>query len=69
MRGVGPRRRLAVDGQIINGCIKGFDYEPGYRNAIRMERFDPLPKRRDRFQESSKYGYRLIEILEKAQEP
>ncbi len=67
--GVGPRKCLVVDGKFFYDSIEGFDYEPGYRYMIRMERFEAWPDREEPPQDASKYGYRLIEILEKVQEP
>ena len=60
---------LVVDGELFYDDILGFDFEPGYRYVIRMERFDAWPDRDEPPQDASRYGYRLIEILEKAQEP
>ena len=67
--GVGPRKCLVVDGKFFYDSIGGFDYEPGYRYMIRMERFDAWPGSEEPPQDAFKYGYRLIEILEKVQEP
>ena len=67
--GVGPRKCLVVDGKFFYDSIEGFDYEPGYRYMIRMERFDAWLGSEEPPQDASRYGYRLIEILEKVQEP
>ncbi len=67
--GVGPRKCLLVDGKFFYDSIEGFHYEPGYRYMIRMERFDAWPDSEEPPQDASKYSYRLIEILEKVQEP
>lgn len=67
--GVGPRKCLVVDGEFFYESIEGFDHEPGYRYMIRMERFDAWPEMEEPPQDASRYGYRLIEILEKVQEP
>ncbi len=67
--GIGPRKCLVVDGKFFYDSIAGFDYEPGYRYMIRMERFEAWPGSEEPPQDASRYGYRLIEILEKVQEP
>lgn len=67
--GIGPRKCLLVGGELFYESIEGFDYEPGYRYMIRMERFDAWPDSEEPPQDVSIYGYRLIEILEKVQEP
>lgn len=66
--GVGPRKCLVVDGLYFYDSIDGFDYEPGYRYLIRMERYDAWPEHEEPPQDASMYGYRLIEILEKTRE-
>ena len=67
--GVGPRKCLVVDGRFFYDSIEGFDHEPGYSYVIRMERYDAWPGQAEPPQDASRYGYRLIEILEKVQEP
>ena len=67
--GVGPMKCLVVDGLYFYDEIEGFDYEPGYRYVIGMERYDAWPSEEEPPQDASRYGYRLIEILEKMQEP
>ena len=65
---VGPWKCLIVDGEYFYDTIEGFDHEPGYRYVIRMERFDAWPDMEEPPQDASRYGYRLIEILEMVQE-
>jgi hypothetical protein len=67
--GVGPRKCLVVDGNFFYDSIDVFDFEPGYHYVIRMERYDAWPDREEPPQDASRYGYRLIEILDKVQEP
>ena len=67
--GVAPKKCLVVDGLYFFDSIEGFDYEPGYRYVIRMERYDAWPDMEEPPQDASAYGYRLLEILEKVQEP
>ena len=66
--GVGPRKYLIVDGEFFYGWIEGFEHEPGYRYRVRMERYDAFPGMAEPPQDASRYGYRLVEIVEKVQE-
>ena len=67
--GVGQRKCLVVDGKFFYDGIEGFDYEFVYRYRILMECYDMWPGRGEPPQDASRYGYRLIEILEKTREP
>ena len=67
--GVAPRKCLVVDGLYFFDSIEGFDYEPGSSYVIRMERYDAWPGKDEAPQDASAYGYRLLEILKKVQEP
>ena len=67
--GVGPRKCLVVDGRYFYDAIEGFDHEPGYRYRLRMERYDAWPGMAEPPQDASRYSYRLIEIIDKVQEP
>ena len=65
---VGPWQCLVVDGEYFYDTIEGFEHQEGYRYRIRMERYDRWPGREPP-QDAGRYGYRLIEILEKVKEP
>ena len=64
-----PQKCFIIDGEYFYETIQGFDYEPGYTYRIRMERYDRWPDQDEPPQDASRFGYRLIEILEKVQEP
>ena len=66
---VGPWKCLVVDGEYFYDTIEGFEYEPGYTYRIRMERYDRWPDRDEPPQDAGRYGYRLIEVLDKVREP
>ena len=63
--GSAPMMCMVVDGDLFYDDIEGFEHEAGYRYRIRMERYDrwqgQVPPA-----DASKYGYRLIEVVEKA---
>ena len=63
----GPFRRmcLVVDGEYFYDEIDGFTHELGYQYRLRIERYDAWPGREEPPQDASRYGYRLLEVLEK----
>ena len=63
--GSAPMMCLVVDGELFYDDIEGFEHEAGYRYRLRMERYDRWPGQAPPA-DASKYGYRLIEIVEKA---
>ncbi len=67
--GIAPQKCLVVDGLYFYDSIEGFEFEPGYTYRILMERYDRWPRMEEPPQDASRYGYQLIEILEKVQEP
>ena len=64
--GAFPMNCMVVDGGLFYDPIDGFDYEPGYEYRLKIERYDRWPDREEPPQDAGKYGYRLIEVLEKA---
>lgn len=67
--GVGPRQCMVVDGELFYDWIDGFDYEQGYVYRLKMERYDAWPGEEEPPQDASRYGYRLIEVIEKVRAP
>lgn len=63
--GSAPMRCMVVDGELFYDDIDGFEYEAGYRYRLRMERYDRWPGQAPPA-DASKYGYRLIEVVDKA---
>ena len=63
--GSAPMRCLVVDGDLFYDDIEGFEHEAGYRYRLRMEHYDRWPGQAPPA-DASKYGYRLIEVVEKA---
>lgn len=63
--GSAPMRCMVVDGYLFYDAIEGFEHEAGYRYRIRMERYDRWQGQAPPA-DASKYGYRLIEVVEKA---
>lgn len=47
--------------QLFYGTIKGFAFEPGYRQLLRVERFTV----KNPPQDGSAYEYRLVEVIAK----
>ena len=58
-----------VDWPFLSDVIEGFEDDPGYRYAIRMDLSDVWRCREKSSRDASRYGDRLIEILGKVQEP
>ena len=63
--GSAPMRCMVVDGELFYDDIEGFEHEAGYRYRLRMERYDRWQGQAPPA-DASKYGYRLIDIVEKA---
>ncbi len=67
--GLGPRQCMVVDGELFYEGIDGFDYERGYVYRLKMERYDAWPGEEEPPQDASRYGYRLVEVIEKVRAP
>ena len=63
--GSAPMRCMVVDGELFYDDIDGFEHEAGYQYRLRMERYDRWQGQAPPA-DASKYGYRLIEVVEKA---
>ena len=63
--GAHPQQCLVVDGELFYSPIDGFDHQDGYRYRLRIERYDQFPGQTEIPQDTGRYGYRLLEILEK----
>ena len=63
--GSAPMMCMMVDGELFYDEIDGFEHEAGYRYRLRMERYDRWQGQAPPA-DASKYGYRLIEVVEKA---
>lgn len=63
--GSAPMRCMVVDGYLFYDAIEGFEHEAGYRYRLTMERYDRWHGQAPPA-DASKYGYRLIEVVEKA---
>ena len=63
--GAAPQRCLVVDGELFYDAIEGFRYEAGYRYRLRIEEYDRWPGQAEIPQDAGRYGYRLLELLEK----
>ena len=62
--GVAEMRCLVVDGFLFYSEIDGFDYQEGYEYRILMEQYEAYPGQ-EIPADAGRYGYRLIEVLEK----
>ena len=60
-----PMMCMVVDGDLFYDEIEGFDFEPGYEYKLRIEQYDRWPNTDEPPQDAGKYGYRLIEVLQK----
>ena len=60
-----PQQCMVVDGELFYGDIDGFEYEAGYRYRLRIERYDSFPGQTEIPQDTGRYGYRLVALLEK----
>lgn len=63
--GVAPMKCMVVNDELFYDTIAGFDYEPGYEYRLKIERYDAWPDREEPPQDAGKYGYRLMEVIEK----
>ncbi len=63
--GSAPMMCMMVDGDLFYDDIEGFEHEAGYRYRLRMERYDRWQGQAPPA-DASKYGYRLIDVVEKA---
>ena len=63
--GSAPMRCMVVNGELFYDDIEGFEHEAGYRYRLRMERYDRWQGQAPPA-DASKYGYRLIDVVEKA---
>ena len=59
-----PQQCLVVDGELFYDPIDGFRHQTGYRYRLRIERYDRFPGQTEIPQDTGRYGYRLLEILE-----
>ena len=62
--GVAEMRCLVVDGFLFYSEIDGFDYQEGYEYRLLMEQYEAYPGQ-EIPADAGRYGYRLIEVLEK----
>lgn len=62
--GVAEMRCLVVDGFLFYSEIDGFAYQEGYEYRILMEQYEAYPGQ-EIPADAGRYGYRLIEVLEK----
>ena len=60
---------IVVDGEPYYGNIEEFARRHGYEYTLRVEKYDLMPGVSVPPPESSKYGYRLLEILSEQQAP
>ena len=63
--GVAPMKCLVVDGEWFYDEIEGFEHQEGYEYRLRMEQYDAWPDREEPPQDAGRYGYRLIEVIDK----
>lgn len=63
--GVAPQMCLVVNDELFYDEIDGFDHQPGYQYRLRIEQYDQWPGQTEIPQDTGRYGYRLLEILEK----
>ena len=66
--GVETMKCLLVNGEIFYDTIEGFDFEEGFYYRLRIEREDLYPGEEPP-QNTSRYRYRLIEVLSKTMSP
>ena len=67
--GVAPQMCLVVNDELFYDEIDGFDHQPGYQYRLRIEQYDRWPGQTEIPQDTGRYGYRLLEILEKRRVP
>ena len=66
--GAGPEECLVVNGEPFYDTIEGFDFEEGFYYRLTIEREDMYPDEEPP-QDTSRYRYRLIEVLSKTVSP
>lgn len=67
--GSAPQLCLVVDGELLYDEIEGFEHEAGYIYRLRIEEYDRWPGQTEIPQDAGRYGYRLLELLEKTPAP
>lgn len=60
-----PMMCMVVDGDLFYDDIEGFTFEAGYEYELRIEQYDRWPDTDEPPQDAGKYGYRLIEVIQK----
>ena len=60
-----PMMCMVVDGDLFYDDIEGFTFEAGYEYELRIEQYDRWPDTDKPPQDAGKYGYRLIEVIQK----
>lgn len=63
--GAFPQLCLVVDDELFYDEIDGFEHEAGYEYRLRIEQYDRWPGQSEIPQDAGRYGYRLLEVLEK----
>ena len=63
--GSAPQLCLVVDDELFYDEIDGFEHEAGYEYRLRIEQYDRWPGQSEIPQDAGRYGYRLLEVLEK----
>lgn len=63
--GSAPQLCLVVDNELFYDEIDGFEHEAGYEYRLRIEQYDRWPGQSEIPQDAGRYGYRLLEVLEK----
>lgn len=63
--GSAPQMCLVVDDGLFYDEIDGFEHEAGYEYRLRIEQYDRWPGQSEIPQDAGRYGYRLLEVLEK----
>lgn len=63
--GAAPQLCLVVDDALFYDEIGGFEHEAGYEYRLRIEQYDRWPGQTEIPQDAGRYGYRLLEMLEK----
>ena len=63
--GSAPQLCLVVDDALFYDAIDGFEHEAGYEYRLRIEQYDRWPGQAEIPQDAGRYGYRLLEVLEK----
>lgn len=61
--GLIPMLCLVVDGELFYDSIEGFEYAEGFSYRIRMARYDAWQGMEEIPMDTTRYGYRLVEIV------